>query len=140
MLNAFRSSGKKKGGNIVVWILLGLIIIGLTGFGLGGAVSGLASQNVAHVGDEDVSREDFVRAMFRQLDAYGQTTGQRPTMAQAQALGIDRQVLSRLVTIAAIDGEARAMKLSVDDQIVGDQLLNASAFQGLSGNFRSAGL
>jgi hypothetical protein len=38
MLNAFRSSGKKKkGGKLIVWILLGLIIVGLTGFGLGGA-------------------------------------------------------------------------------------------------------
>jgi len=136
MLNALRSSGRKKGaGSIIVWIILGLIIIGLTGFGLGGAVSGLASQNVARVGGEPVEREDFVRAMFRDLDLFSRQTGRRPTMTEAQALGIDDQVLSRLITVAALDKEARALSLSVDDRIVGDQLMQAPAFQGLSGTF-----
>ena len=135
MLNAFRSSGKKKGGNIIVWILLGLVIIGLTGFGLSGAVSGLASQNVARVGGEPVSREEFVRAMFRQLDAFGRQAGTQLTMSQAQAIGMDQQVLSRLVTVAALDREAKALKLSVGDRIVGDQLMGAQQFQGLSGKF-----
>ena len=61
MLNMFRRSGRSKKTTVVVWAIIALLFVGLTGLGLGGAVTGLASQNVATVGDEPVSREEFVR-------------------------------------------------------------------------------
>jgi len=137
MLNAFRSSGRKKGTSILVWILLGLLIIGLTGFGLGGAVSGIASQNVASVGDQKVPRADFVRTMLSQVNRLQQQFGQPITMAQARAFGLDQQVLSQLVTWAALDGAAEREGLSAGDALVRDRLIEIPAFQSPSGGFDS---
>ncbi|NNU80691.1 peptidylprolyl isomerase [Halovulum dunhuangense] len=133
MLRAFRSSSRGKGTSIVVWALLGLLIVGLTGFGLGGAVSGLSGQNVANVGDQRVSREEFVRRLFQQLDAVGAQTGQRPTMQQAQLFGLDQQVLSQLITQAALDGKAADLGLSVGDEVVREELMAEQSFQGANG-------
>lgn len=139
MLNAFRSSGRSKGTSFLVWALLGLLIIGLTGFGLGGAVSGLSSQNVARVGGEPVSREAYVRALFNQLDRLGQSTGQRLTIQQARLFGLDQEVLGQMITRAALDKTVADVNLSVSDALVADQLRQAPAFQGLNGQFDVAG-
>ncbi|MEO1274928.1 MAG: peptidylprolyl isomerase, partial [Pseudomonadota bacterium] len=135
MLNSFRSKGRGTGTNIVVWALLGLLMVGLTGLGLGGAVSSLSGQNVASIDGEPVPRDAFVRQLFRQLDAFGQQTGQRPTVQQARAFGLDQQVLTQMIGRAAVDAQARGMGLSVPDTMVRDALIENPSFSGLSGGF-----
>lgn len=137
MLNRFRSSSRGKGTSIVVWIILGLLIIGLTGLGLGGAVSSLSTQNVATVGSQDVSRDSYIRQVLRQIDSLSQRIGQRFSMEQARAFGVDQQVLAQMVTRAAIDGEVETLGLSVPDEMVRDALIENPAFQGLSNGFDS---
>ncbi len=138
MLKAFRSKGRTKGTTIVVWVLLGLLIVGLTGLGLGGAVSSLNSQTVARVGDEPVPTEEFVRGMFRQIDTVAEQTGRRLTMPEAQAFGLDQQVLAQQVGIAALNQQTRDLGLSVTDERVRDQLLAQPSFSGLTGGFDQA--
>lgn len=135
MLNRFRSSSRGKGASLVVWALLGLLIIGLTGLGLGGAVSSLSSQNVASVDGQNVSRQDYVRTLLRQLDQLGQRSGQRLTVSQARQYGLDREVLRQMVTLAALDGRMDEMGVSVGDAIVAKRLRQSQAFQGLDGKF-----
>ncbi|MEM8788903.1 MAG: SurA N-terminal domain-containing protein [Pseudomonadota bacterium] len=135
MLNAFRSGGRSRVTAVVLWGLLGLLIVGLTGLGLGGAVSGLAGQYVARVGDTRVETDSFVRALDAQLNQFAQLTGQRMTMRQAQAFGIEQQVLGQLITGAALDDKAADLGLSVGDRAVRDELLSAQQFQGLDGTF-----
>lgn len=135
MLNRFRSSSRGKGTSIVIWALLGLLIVGLTGLGLGGAVTGIASQNVATVGSEKVEREEYVRQLLQQVNALSQRAGQSFTVQQARAFGLDQQVLAQLVTRAALDGEVDKLGLSVTDEMVRDDLVRNPAFQGLSNGF-----
>ncbi len=131
MLNKFRN----KGSNIGAWLIIGLLIIGLTGFGLGGAVSGLATQNVATVGDEPVSRAAFLRAIDGQIARFAEATGQTLTAEQMQAFGLDRQVLSQLVSTAAITGEARRLGISAGDGNVRDELVQIDNFHDITGKF-----
>ncbi len=135
MLNAFRSSGRSKGTSILVWIILGLLVVGLTGFGLGGAVSGLASQNVARVNGEKIETATFVRLVDQQRQRLSQEFQRPITMAQAQLFGIDQQVLGQLVTQAALDDQMADLKISAGDAVVRDQLMATQAFQGVSGGF-----
>ncbi|WP_112322578.1 SurA N-terminal domain-containing protein [Oceanibium sediminis] len=135
MLNAFRSSGRGKGTSVIVWGLLGLLIVGLTGLGLGGAVASLSSQSVARVGDQSVERDHFVRTLQRQIASFSQQVGQPLSMEQARLFGLDRQVLSQLAIQAALNGKAEELGLSVGDRIVAQQLREASVFAGLSGDF-----
>ena len=129
MLNMFRKS------NIAAWILMGLLIIGLTGFGLGGAVTGLTTQNVASVGDEPISRAQYARGIDAQMRQFAQQTGQNLTPEQMQMFGLDQQVLQRLIANAAITGEARQLGLSAGDANVRDELISMQQFQGITGTF-----
>lgn len=124
---------KKKGASIAVWILMLLLIVGLGGFGatsFGGSV-----RSVGSVGDEPISTNDYARALRDEMRAIEAQTGQALSMEQAQALGLTPRTLNRLVTQAALDGEATRIGLSVGDETLVEQLQLIPAFQGLDGKF-----
>jgi peptidyl-prolyl cis-trans isomerase D len=131
MLNKFRASG----ASTTAWILMGLIVIGLTGFGLGGAVSGLTTQNVAVVGDEPVSRVQFQRSLDAQLSRIAQQYGRNLTDQEVVMLGIDRQVLSQQIATAAITGEVHKLGISAGDMNVRDELVSLPQFHDVTGKF-----
>lgn len=124
---------KMSASKLAVWVLLGLLIVGLAGFGatnLSGNV-----RNVGKIGEMPISTTAYFNAMQRELRAMQQQTGQVVTMVQAREFGLDRAVLQRLVTARALDNEAAQMGLSIGDENVRDQVLSFGAFQGLDGSF-----
>ncbi|GAA6207739.1 peptidyl-prolyl cis-trans isomerase [Cognatishimia sp. WU-CL00825] len=117
----------------LVWILMGLLIFGLGGFGitnLGGNV-----QTVGSVNGKSVEVDQYYRALQQQLSAFEAQTGQRIGIAQAQQFGLDQQVLSQLLNERALDAEAERLGLSMGDENLREQILSIAAFQGLDGNF-----
>lgn len=123
----------KKLSSTFVWILLGLLIAGLAGFGatnLSGTV-----RTVAKVGSETVSVDDYARELQREIRAVEAQTGQPLQMSDAAAMGLDRQVLSRLVALASIDNEVSELGLSVGDEKLQQEILAIPAFQGIDGKF-----
>lgn len=123
----------KSISKVFVWILMGLLFVGLAGFGatnLSGTV-----RVVGSVGDEPISVDDYFRELQQEMRAFQAQSGQPLSFQQAQALGLPQQVLSRLITIAALNNEAKEMGLSVGDANVAEQLMQIGAFQGVDGSF-----
>ena len=117
----------------LVWILLGLLIVGLAGFGATN-LSG-AARSIGKVGDQDIDINEYARALQEEIRAIEAQTRQPLTFAEARAFGLDRNVLARLVGAAALDNEAARLGLSVGDEIVADQILAIPGFQSFSGTF-----
>lgn len=129
MLNVFRATRS----NILVWIMIGLLIVGLAGIGIGvGSIGGGA---VARVGDRSVSTDDFLRTIDQEMRSIASQIGRGLTMTEARQFGVDRMVLSRLISDAAIDNEADRLGLSSGDRTVQALVLASPAFQGVDGNF-----
>ena len=127
------ASQSKSISKYFVWILLGLLIIGLGGFGASG-LSG-TMRSVGSVGDRDISIDEYARALRQELAQTGQQFGQTLTFKQAQLFGLPQQTLSRLVLQKAIEVEADRLGLSVGDEAVLEQLVKVSAFRGSDGQF-----
>lgn len=126
-------SEKKSISKTLMWILMGLLIFGLGGFGitnLGGAV-----QTVGSVSGKPIDVNEYYRSVQQELSAIQQQTGQRITFAQAQQFGLDQQVLGRLVIERALDGEAERLGLSMGDENLRDEIVTIPAFQNLNGSF-----
>ncbi|SEK86406.1 peptidyl-prolyl cis-trans isomerase [Pacificibacter marinus] len=126
---ARNSSGKK----IVVWGILGLLIVGLGGFGtanFGGTVS-----NVGSVGDREIDVNTYANALTNEVTRFEQQIGQQMSIEQASQIGIPARVLGQLFSQAALDGETARLGLSVGDTAVREQLLSIQGFQGLDGKF-----
>jgi peptidyl-prolyl cis-trans isomerase D len=130
MLGSFRN----RRAGVLVWVLLGMLIIGLGGWGIG-VSGGLIGSYVARVGDQEVDSADYARALDQELRALSGQIGRGLTMEEARQFGIDRMVLGRLVNDAALDGEAARLGLSTGDEAVRAQVLASPAFQGLDGKF-----
>jgi len=129
MLTSFRA----KRSNVLVWILMGLLIVGLAGFGI--TTGGGGGQSVARVGDQRVEADAVVRALDQELRAISTQIGRQLPMAEARQFGIDRMVLARLISDAALDDAAAGLGLSSGDATVQRQILATPAFQGLAGGF-----
>ncbi|WP_264213652.1 peptidyl-prolyl cis-trans isomerase [Leisingera thetidis] len=127
------AAGMKHLSKTFVWILMGMLIVGLAGFGAVNFTSSASS--VAQVGDEEVSIGNYVRELQREQRALQAQTGQAVSMAQMTAFGMDRVVLGRLISLAALDHEATKLGLSIGDENLIDELSAIDAFQGVNGAF-----
>jgi peptidyl-prolyl cis-trans isomerase D len=124
---------KGKGTQIVVWILMAMLVLGLGGFGItnfGGNITAIGK-----VGDRDIPVNAYARAVQQELRSLSAQFGQNITFTQAQAFGVDRQVLQQLVAQTALDNEADRVGLSVGDVTVAAEIQKTPAFTGVSGGF-----
>lgn len=129
-------AGRKRlsPANIAVWILLGLLIVGLAGFGIGDVLRGGLSNTVAEIGDESVSAQEFRRAFLQEINSRARQ-GEAVSIAEAQAMGLHQLVIGRLAREKAIEAEARRLGLSVSTATVQEEIAAIPAFQGPTGEF-----
>ncbi len=128
---------KKTGKQIGVWIIFGLLFVGLIGFGSAGLNGGLRS--LGKVGDKEIMVSDYANALNGQLNQFSQQMGQNLSFIQAQSFGLPQAVLGQLVANRALDNEATEIGLSAGDVHVNDRIVRQPAFAGLDGSFDPEG-
>ena len=125
--------GKGKASQTFVWIILGLLIVGLAGFGATSFTGGGAA--VARVGDAEVTIDEYARALQSELRAVQAQAGRSIPLSEARNFGIDQIVLGRLVGAAALDNEAAEAGVSVGDERIAEEVRQTPSFQGIDGEF-----
>ncbi|MDF1726936.1 MAG: peptidyl-prolyl cis-trans isomerase [Sulfitobacter sp.] len=116
-----------------MWILMGLLILGLAGFGatnLGGNI-----RSIGTVGDKQIPVDSYARQLTNEIRAIEAETREQLPFAEAQAMGLDRAVLQRLVRNRALDHETDRLGLSIGDETLREEVLAIPAFQGIDGSF-----
>ena len=124
---------RKSGSRVFVWIILGLLFVGLLGFGAN-SFSG-SIRTVATVGDKEITVAGYQRALNDQIRALEAQIGQPMTFQEAQSLGVDQAVVGQLVTQRVLDNQAAELGISVGDARVREEVLRVPAFRTLSGDF-----
>ncbi|WP_347266174.1 SurA N-terminal domain-containing protein [Paracoccus sp. (in: a-proteobacteria)] len=125
-----------KGKSTIVWVLMGMLVLGLGGFGVTNFSGGTA--DIGAVGGVGISARDYSRSLQAEMQDFAARTGKTLTPAEAKAIGVDRAALARLVTGAALEAEANRLGVSVGDRVVSEQITGAAAFRGLDGRFDRA--
>jgi peptidyl-prolyl cis-trans isomerase D len=116
-----------------MWVLMGLLIVGLGGFGVTNLSGNVRS--VGSVGDAEIDVNTYARALQNEIRALEAQRGESVSFAQARAAGVDQQVLGQLVSRAALEHETARLGISVGDATLRDEILAMSAFSGLDGSF-----
>ncbi len=130
------TSLRKTGAKIITFILFGLLILSFAVWGIGDIVRGpTASNSVLQVGDTQVPREDFDRALRQSMDRIQQMLGQPLDMRQARSFGLVDQVLGELSSRALLDQLSSDMGLVVSDEQLRKAVREISAFQNAAGEF-----
>ena len=138
MLQNIRSASEHWLGKIVLIVIFTLLIAGVGIFGVEEFFRGGSSNTVATVGKTQITGEAVRTAYQNQLQRYQQQLRRNLTPDQARALGLDRQVMSQLVTEASLDQKVRDLGLSVPDTAVIRAIREEKSFQNPQGVFEQS--
>ncbi len=108
MLQGIRAASEHWLGKIVLAIIFSLLMFGIGIYGVEDLVRGGGSNAVATVGDTKISPEKgppILPEPARTLSGAQLKRALSPE--QARSLGLDRQVMSQLITEAALDQKTR---------------------------------
>ncbi|MFT5744539.1 MAG: peptidyl-prolyl cis-trans isomerase D [Paracoccaceae bacterium] len=128
---------RSKTSSFFVWIILGLLFVGLMGFGAAGLSGNV--RTLGTVGEKEIAIRDYQNALRDQISSFEATIGTPISFVQAQSIGLDQQVLNQVIAARALDNEAAVLGLSVGDARVRTQVLEVPAFRGVDGAFSRDG-
>lgn len=138
MLEAMRAATQGWIGRIIMAIVMGLIILSFAIWGIGDIFRGFGANNLAQVGRVEITTDAFRNAYLMELQSLQRQARRNITNEEARQFGIDRQVLSRLVSEAALDQQAQALDLAMSDQEIAKAVRSDPSFKGPGGQFDRA--
>lgn len=124
---------KSKKHNLLVWIVLGVLVIGMFGFGATGLRGRI--KTVGNVGDVPVTVTAYANELQGQINAASNTFGTALSFAQAETLGIPQRAQAVLITQRVLDNEMVQLGISAGDEEVRKEVLATPAFRGSDGSF-----
>ena len=125
-----------KARTAATWVVTGMLVAGLTGFGA--ANFGNTVSSIGSVGTIDLTVRDYVQAVREEAAKFSEQMGTQLSGQQAISIGLDRSALSGLVTRSALDNAAFEAGLSVGNDTVGQTIMKQRSFIGSSGSFDQA--
>lgn len=135
MMQSIRSAGQTWLGKALVAILFSLLIGSFAVWGIGDIFRGQARNTVASVGKTEIDMDKVRTAYQTEVQRLSRRFRQNITPDQARALGVDQQVLARLVTEAAMDADAAARGLVIGDDAVARSIVEDQNFRNAAGQF-----
>jgi len=122
-------------GGWVAKIFIALLVASFAVFGIADIFTGGQGNALVTVGKTEISPAEFQRVYRVEMRALSQRLGRNIDPARARALGLDQQVLSRLIGQAALDSHVKDLGLKVSDKTVAQAIANNPAFKDGRGNF-----
>ncbi len=135
MLESLRGIQNSPLGKLAIAAVMGLIMVSFVIWGIGPVFTGFNANQIASVGGASVTVPQFRQAYDNELQQLQQRAKRQITSAEAHQYGIDTQVLSRLVSNAVLDNQARALGLSISDEQIARTIRQDPSFKGTSGQF-----
>ena len=125
------AKGKTK--NFFVWIILGLLFVGLMGFGATGLTGNIRS--VGDVGDKSLSAQRYFQELQTQINIRSAQERRAISFPEAEAARLPSRALQIVIAERSLDNEAAQLGLSVGDGIINTQVLSDPSFRGTDGAF-----
>ncbi|WP_306226344.1 peptidylprolyl isomerase [Bosea beijingensis] len=138
MMQGIRKAGQGLFGKIVIAIMFSFLIISFAIWGVGDIFRGYGRNEVAKVGKSEIGIEQMRTAYQNEIQNLIRQQRRQISPEMARALGLDRQVLSRLLTEATLDQTAQGMRLAVSDETIRNLIFDDQVFRDGSGQFSAA--
>jgi peptidyl-prolyl cis-trans isomerase D len=122
-------------GKIIMTAAMGALIVSFGIWGIADIFRGFGQSTLATVGHTEISVNEFRQLYTDKLQQLGRQFGRPLTQEQARAFGFDRQLLEQTIAEAALDEEARQLKLGQSDAETMRTIYSDPNFKGVNGKF-----
>ncbi len=129
MLRGIRNASANWLGRAVMGTVMVLLAASFAVWGINDIFRGFGRSTLAKIGGTEIPIEQFRQLYNERLQQIGRQFGRALTPEQANAFGLDRQVLSDMIAEAGLDQQARKMGLGLSDADVVRRITGDSAFQ-----------
>lgn len=135
MLRGMRKASSNWLGKTIMAVVMGVLIVSFGVWGIADIFKGFGQSTVAKVGSTEISLNEFRQTYTDRLQQISRQFGRPLTPDQARAFGLDRQVLQQTIAEAALDEEARRLRLGQSDDQIRQFIMSDPNFKGVGGNF-----
>ena len=125
-------------GNIskfFAWIMVSIVIISLAGFGIQDVIVGSTARNIATVGKEKISINEFLRSVENELLNFSKQNSVNLTIEEAKNYGLINKALNDLIAKKIFDNLFKNNEISREDKSVADYIKKVDTFKNISGDF-----
>ena len=129
MLRGIRNASANWLGRAVMGTVMVLLAASFAVWGINDIFRGFGRSTLAKIGGTEIQIEQFRQLYNERLQQIGRQFGRALTPEQANAFGLDRQVLSDMIAEAGLDQQARKMGLGLSDADVVRRITDDSMFQ-----------
>ncbi len=125
-------------GNIskfFAWIMVSVVIISLAGFGIQDVILGSTGRNIATVGQEKISINEFLRSVENEIVNFSKENNVNLTIEEAKKYGLINRALNDLIAKKIFDDLLKTNEISREDTSVAGYLKTVDTFKNISGDF-----
>ena len=135
-MEALREGAKTWIAKVLLgFVILVFAILGVSSMDISATIQGLFRQDLATVGGQAISSEVYRQELNRTLKQLSDQSGTNITLEQARTLGIDKQVLDRLISQTSLDVGSKHLGITVGDQAVAQIVQAEPMFKDSKGIF-----
>lgn len=135
MMDGIRKAGQSWLGKLVIGVLFSILIASFAIWGIGDIIRQGGKQLVAEVGSTDITTLQFRDAWQQELQQVSRRIRRNLTADEARAFGLDKVVLDRMMTEAALNAEVKKYNLGISDATIAQAIQNDPNFRGANGQF-----
>ena len=135
MLGGIRAAQSTWIGKALTTLIFGVILVAFVIWGMGNPFQGTSANTVAQVGSVSVTTVAYQQAYRAELLRLQRQARRAITNDEAHRIGLDIQVLSHLMSDAALDDRARTLDLAISDKQVAKDILADPSYAGPGGSF-----
>lgn len=135
MMQGFRKAGQTWLGRAVIAVLFGFLILSFAIWGIGDMIRNVGGQTVAKVGSSEIGVIAFREAYQNELQGISRRIRRALSSDEARALGLDRRVLDKMISDAALDARVKQFGLAISDETIAKAILDDPNFKGPDGRF-----
>jgi peptidyl-prolyl cis-trans isomerase D len=138
MLRGIHKASSTWLGKGVLAVIMGFLVISFAIWGIGDIFRGFGQNSAITVAGTEISLEQFREYYTDQLRQLSRRAGRSITTEQVRALGLDRQIIGRLVAETTLDHQAKAMGLGISNAEIAKRITSDPNFRGPNGQFDRA--
>jgi len=135
MLRGIRKASENWLGRTVMGVVMTLLAGSFAVWGINDIFNGFGQSSLAKIGSTEISTAQFRQTYQDRMQQIETQIGHPLPPGQAQALGLDRQVLGEMIAQAGLDQRAKQMGLGISDAEIARHITTDPNLQTINGQF-----